>query len=71
MAMGPLTHGRAAVAASSQREGGRGSFSPGARQAGDVDSRPVPAQEKPEISTRGASRLIGRGTGRRVVLPVG
>ena len=43
MAMGPLSHGRAVVAASSQREGGRGSCCPGARQAGDVEPRPTPA----------------------------
>ena len=43
MATGPLTRGRAAVVASSQREGGRGSSSPGTRQAGDVDPRPTPA----------------------------
>ena len=43
MATGPLTRGRAAVAASSQREGGRGSTSPGARHVGGVEPRPAPA----------------------------
>ena len=71
MATGPLTHDRAAVVASSQREGGRGSSSPGARQAGDIELSPAPAQEKPGVSTRGGLRPVGRGTGRRVVLPVG
>jgi len=71
MATGPLTRGRATMAASSQREGGRGSSSTGARQTGDVEPRPAPAQEKPGISTRGGLRPVSRGTGRRVVLPVG
>ena len=71
MATGPLTRGRAAVAASRQREGGGGSSSPGARQVGDVEPRPPPAEEKPGVSTRGGSRPVGRGTGTRVVLPVG
>jgi len=70
MATGPLTHDRAAMAASNQREGGRGSTSPGTRQVGGVEPRPVPAQEKPGVSTWGGSRPAGRGTGRRDVLPV-
>ena len=71
MVMGPLTRGRAAVAASSQGEVGRGSSSPSACQTGDVELRPVPAHERPGISMRDGSRPVGRGTGRRVVLPVG
>ena len=71
MATGPLTCGCAAVAASSQGEGSRGSSSPGARQTRDVEPRPAPAQEKPGVSTWGGSRPVGRGAGRRVVLPVG
>jgi len=71
MATGPLTRGRAAVAASSQGEGGRGSSSPGARQTGDVEPRPAPAQEKSGVSTQGGSRPVGGGAARRVVLSVG
>ena len=71
MATGPLTCGRVTLAASSQWEGDREGPSPGARQAGDVKPRPAPAQEKLGVSTQGGSRPVGRGTGRRVVLPVG
>jgi len=42
MATGPLTRGRAAVAASSQREGGHRSASPDARQTGGMEPRPAP-----------------------------
>ena len=69
MSTGPLTHGRAT--ASSQGEEGRRSSSPGARLTGDAEPRPAPARERPEVSTRGSSRPAGRGTGRRVALPVG
>ena len=71
MVTGPLTRGHAAMAALSQREGGRGSTSSGTRQAGGEEPRPAPAQEKLGVSTRGGSRPAGRGTGRRVVLPMG
>jgi len=66
---GPLTRGRAA--ASSKGETGRGSANPGAGQAGDAEPRLAPAREGPGASTRGGSRPAGRGTVRRVALPVG
>ncbi|XP_021315156.1 TRAF3-interacting protein 1-like [Sorghum bicolor] len=69
LATGPLTRGR--TAASSKGEMDRGSASPGTGQAGDAESRPAPAREGPGASTRGGSRPAGRGTGRRVALPVG
>jgi len=68
-AIGLLTRGRAA--ASGKGETGRRSASPGARQAGDAEPRPMPVCEGPGASTRGGSRPAGRGTGRRAVLPVG
>ena len=71
MATGPLTRGRAAVTASSQGEIGRGSSSSSARQIGDVEPKPVPTRERPEVSTRGYLKLAGRGAGRWVALPVG
>ena len=71
MATGPLTRGRAAVTASSLGEVGRGSSSSGARQTGDAEPKPTPARERPGVSTRGSSKLAGRGAGRRVALPVG
>jgi hypothetical protein len=66
---GPLTRGRAA----SSSKGGtdRRSTSPGAGQAGDAEPRPAPAREGPGASTRGGSKPAGRGTGRRVALPMG
>jgi len=66
---GPLTRGRAA--ASSKGGTDRRSASPGAGQAGDAEPRPTPAREVLGALTRGGSRPAGRGTGRRVVLPVG
>ena len=69
LATGPLTRGRAA--ASSKGEASRQSTSPGARQAGDAEPRPVTAREGPGASTQGGSRPAGRGTGRRVALPMG
>ena len=66
---GPLTRGRAA--ASSKGETGHESTSPGAGKAGDAGPRPMPIREGPRASTRGGSRPVGRGTGRRVALPVG
>ena len=71
MATGPLTRGRAAMAASSQREGGCRSANPSARQVGGLESRPAPAHEKHGALTRGGSRPAGRGTGMWVILPVG
>ena len=56
MVTGPLTRNRAAVAASTQREGGRRSASTGAHQVGGVESKPVPTQEKP-----GPRRAAARG----------
>ena len=66
---GPLTRGRAA--ASSKGGMDHRSASPGIGQAGDVEPRPAPAREVPGALTRGSSRPAGRGTGRRVALPVG
>ena len=66
---GPLTRGR--TAASSKGGTVRRSASPGAGQAGDAEPRPAPAREGPDASTRGGSKPAGRGTGRRVALPVG
>ena len=43
----------------------------GARQTGDVEPKPAPARERPEVSTRGSSKLAGQGAGWRVALPVG
>ena len=57
--------------ASTKGETGRGSTSPGAGQAGDAEPRLVPVREGPGASTRGGPRPVGRGTGRRVALPVG
>ncbi|XP_021317713.1 uncharacterized protein LOC110435929 [Sorghum bicolor] len=68
-ATGPLTRGRAV--AFEKGETGRRSASPGARQVGDAGPRPAPAREGPGLSTRGGSRPVVRGTGRRAVLPVG
>ena len=69
LTMGPQTRGRAA--ASSKGEASRRSTSPDARQSGDAEPRPAPAREVPGALTRGGSRPAGRGTGRRVALPVG
>ncbi|XP_021321746.1 uncharacterized protein LOC110437593 [Sorghum bicolor] len=69
LATGPLTRGRAV--ASSKGETDRGSTNPGAGQAGDAEPRLAPAREGPGASTRGGSRPAGRGTSRRVALPVG
>jgi len=52
LATGPLTHGRAA--ASSKGEASRRSASPGARQAGDAEPRPVPVREEPGALTQGS-----------------
>ena len=68
---GPLTRGRAAAVASSQGEGHRRSAGPNVRQPGRVEPRPAPVVEKPGATTHGSFRLAGRGTGRRVILPVG
>ena len=68
-ATGPLTRGRAA--ASGKGETGRRSASPGARQAGDAELRPVPVREGPGASMRGGSRPAGQGTSRRAILPMG
>ena len=66
---GLLTRGRAA--ASSKGGTDHRSTSPSAGQAGDAEPRPSPALEGPGASTRGGSKPAGRGTGRRVALPVG
>jgi hypothetical protein len=68
-ATGPLTRGRAA--ASEKGDTGRRSVSPGAPQAEVAGPRPTPALEGSGTLTRGGPRPIGRGTGRRAVLPVG
>jgi len=68
LATGPLTRGRAA--ASSKGEMDHGSTSPGAGQAGDTELRLAPTREGPGASTWGGSRPAGRGTDRRVTLPV-
>ena len=65
----PLTRGHAA--AFEKGESGRRSASPGARQVGVTGPRPAPALEGSGALARGGSRPIGRGTGRRAVLPVG
>ena len=66
---GLLTRGRAA--ASSKGGTDRGSTGLGAGQAEDAEPIPAPACEGPGASTRGGSKPAGRGTGRRVALPVG
>ncbi|XP_021309201.1 uncharacterized protein LOC110432734 [Sorghum bicolor] len=68
-ATGPLTRGRAA--ASSKGETSLRSVSPDACQVGDAAPRPAPVREGPGALTRGGSRPVGRGTGRRAILPVG
>ena len=68
-ATGPLTRGRAT--ASSKGETSLRSVSPDARQVGDAAPRPAPVREGPGALTRGGSRPVGRGTGRRAILPVG
>ena len=69
LATGPLTHGRAA--ASSKGGTDRRSTSPSTGHAGNAEPRPAPTREGPGASTWGGSKPAGRGTGRRVALPVG
>jgi len=68
-AAGPQTCGRAA--ASEKGDTGRMSSSSGAPQAEVAGPKPMPVLEGSGTLTRGGSRPIGRGTGRRAVLPVG
>jgi hypothetical protein len=68
--MGPLTRGRATVVASTQGGGHWRSASPKGRQEGRAEPRPAIVSEQPGALTRGGPRPAGRGTGRRVVLPV-